>query len=280
MNTKFYQYSILKYRPSLLLDEQVNIGLLFVFVEDRRVEFIFPTHLARLNALYPHSDLSLIKAHLKGFKKKAADLSSKPIYVKGLLPALIETDFLQPDSNSFYFTEFKTGTYQQPEAIIEYYRTQFFAIYDENDTAERQYDTFLFNKFEKALKLKSKEKAHLFQRDYMVGKGKVAFKFDYGWQNGKVNVIKFLNFNLKDEDSIVDKSSKWYGKATLLKEEGATDNVRFDFYVARPKERNFYANYDAALNVLERITADKRIYEEDQHQQYLEQALEEVKIFI
>jgi hypothetical protein len=280
VNTKFYQYSILKYRPSLLLDEQVNIGLLFVFVEEKRVEFIFPTHLSRLNALYPHSNLGLIKAHLKGFKKKATDLSSKSIYFNDLENVLIETDFLQPDSNSFYFTEFKTGTYQQPEAIIEYYRTQFFAIYDENETAERQYDAFLSKKFDKALRLKSKEKAHLFQRDYVVGKGKVAFKFDYGWQNGKVNVIKFLNFNLKDEDSIVDKSSKWYGKTTLLKEEGSAENICFDFFVARPKERNHYPHYDAALDVLERITADKRIYEEDRHEEYLEQAIEEVKILV
>ena len=113
MNTQFYQYSVLKYRPSLLLDEQVNIGLLFVFAEDRRVEFIFPTHLTRLIALYPQTDLSLIRAHFNGFKKKAADLSSNPNAIKDLLPAFIKTDFLQPDSNSLYFTDFKTGTYQQ-----------------------------------------------------------------------------------------------------------------------------------------------------------------------
>lgn len=141
MNTQFYQYSVLKYRPSLLLDEQVNIGLLFVFIEDKRVEFIFPTHLARLIALYPQTDLSLIRAHFKGFKQKAADLSSKSSSIKDLLPALIKTDFLQPDSNSLYFTDFKTGTYQQPEAIIAHYRTEFFAVYDdvlERTTADKR----------------------------------------------------------------------------------------------------------------------------------------------
>jgi Protein of unknown function (DUF3037) len=132
MNAKFYHYSTLKYRPSLLLDEQVNIGLLFVFVEDKRIEFLFPSHLARLNALYPQTNLNLIRAHLKGFKQKAADISDKDIYNKDNLSSLIATDFLQPDSNSLFFTDFKIGTYQTADPILDYYYTQFFSIYQDN----------------------------------------------------------------------------------------------------------------------------------------------------
>lgn len=279
MNT-FYQYSLLKYRPSLLLDEQVNIGLLVVFNEDRRVEFIYPKHLARLNALYPQTDLSILRAHLRGFEQKAKSLTNKPIYVEGLLNSLIQTDFLLLDSNSLFFTDFKVGKYQNADAIIAHYRTQFFGAYGDNNLEERQYDAYLVNKFEKALKQKSKEKAHLFRRDFVVGKGQVAFKFDFGWQNGNTNALKFLNFNLKDGDAIVDKSSKWYGKTALLKEEGTAEDVCFDFYVGRPKNRSLYSNYDTALEVLEKIPANKRIFEEEEHEGYLEQALKEIKNLI
>jgi Protein of unknown function (DUF3037) len=280
MDTKFYQYSLLKYRPSLLLDEQVNIGLLLVFNEDRRVEFIYPKHLSRLNALYPQTDLSIIRAHLKGFENKAKNLTDKPIYVNGLLNSLIETDFLPLDSNSLFFTEFKVGTYLNADAIIAHYRTQFFAAYDDNDVEEKQYDAYLVHKFEKALKQKSKEKAHLFHKDFTVGKGQVTFKFDYGWQNGNTNALKFLNFNLKDGDAIVDKSSKWYGKTALLNEEGTAEGVCFDFHVGRPKDRSLYSNYDTALEVLEKIPAKKRIFEEEKQEEYLEQALVEIKTLI
>lgn len=261
-----------------MLDEQVNIGLLLIFNEDRRVEFIYPKHLARLNALYPQTDLSIIRAHLRGFEQKAKSLTNKPIYVEGLITSLIETDFLPLDSNSLFFTDFKVGKYIDADAIISHYRTQFFAAYDDNEVEERQYDAYLVNKFEKALRLQSKEKAPLFRKDFVVGEGQVAFKFDYGWQNGTTNALKFLNFNLKDGEAIVDKSSKWYGKTALLKEEGTADNICFDFHVGRPKDRNLYSNYDTALEVLEKIPAKKRIYEEDSQEEYLKKALEEIKI--
>ena len=131
MKQNFYQYSILKYRPSLLLDEQVAIGLLFVFLEDRRVEFIFPNHLTRrLTTLYPNTNVNLLKTHLKAFERRATELSSKPLYVEGILPSLIETEFLQTDANSLFFTPFKVGSYQNADATLEYYRQEFFALYD------------------------------------------------------------------------------------------------------------------------------------------------------
>lgn len=277
MNTKFYQFSLLKYRPSLLLDEQVNIGLLAVFIEDRRVEFIYPKHLARLNALYPQTDLSLIRAHLRGFESKAKSLSNKPIYVEGILNTLIETEFLKADSNSFFYTDFKIGTYTDADLMINYYREKLFSIYDDKDVEEKQYDAYLINKFERALKQKSKDKAHLFRKDFVVGQGRVAFKFDYGWQNGTTNALKFLNFNLKDGDAIVEKSTKWYGKTSLLKEEGDTEGVCFDFHVGRPNDAKLFSNYDLALEVLEKIPAKKRIIEEDKQEDYLEEALEGIR---
>ena len=42
MNKKF-QYCVLKYRPSYLLDERVNVGLLFIFLEEQTIRFIYPS---------------------------------------------------------------------------------------------------------------------------------------------------------------------------------------------------------------------------------------------
>ena len=278
MKQKFYQYSILKYRPSLLLDEQVAIGLLFVFIEDRRVEFIFPTHLTRrLSSLYPNTNTNLIKTHLKAFERRATELSSKPLYVEGKLSSLIESEFLQTDSNSLFFTDFKVGSYLDANATIEYYRQEFFALYDTVEDEKRQYDDVLVRNFERRLKEKNRSKAHLFVPNYTVGKGKVAFKFDYGWQNGHVNAVKFLSFDLKDADSLIEKSSRWYGKVMLLNEEKEAADTCFDFFVSRPKNRQLFDAYDTALTVLGKITSDKRIYEEDRHEEYIESALSEVR---
>ena len=63
MNQKF-QYSVLKYRPSYLLDERVNIGILFRFEtkadygegigDENNLFFSYPNQLKRISDFFPN----------------------------------------------------------------------------------------------------------------------------------------------------------------------------------------------------------------------------------
>lgn len=128
MNKRYnYSYSVLKYRPSLLLDERVNLGLLFVFPEEKRVEFVFPKNLARLASLYPEVSLCQIEKYLKHFENKAKKLTGTQIAVS---PSIIEDEFLIKDSNSFFFDDFKSGNTNSIEDRIHSYFWMYFTVYE------------------------------------------------------------------------------------------------------------------------------------------------------
>ena len=64
-------YSVLRYRPSYLLKEQINIGLLFVLPETEEVIFLFPNKLARITQFYAAADLPLLRKYLYALKSKS-----------------------------------------------------------------------------------------------------------------------------------------------------------------------------------------------------------------
>jgi|AntRauTorckE5430_2_1112549.scaffolds.fasta_scaffold03091_2 hypothetical protein len=69
--TKPFLYSVLRYRPSHLLEEQINVGLLFVFPDDEEVKFRFSTKLARITQSYADADLPILRKYICTFKMKA-----------------------------------------------------------------------------------------------------------------------------------------------------------------------------------------------------------------
>lgn len=122
-----YHYAVLKYRPSLLLDERVNLGLLFVFPEEKKVEFVYPKNLSRLSSLYPEVNLSQIKKYLKHFSNKAEKLNGTSA-ADSL--TIIEDEFLIKDSNSFFFDDFKFGTTNSVENRVHSYFGMYFSVYE------------------------------------------------------------------------------------------------------------------------------------------------------
>jgi hypothetical protein len=127
---KIFKYTLLKYRPSSVLDEQVNIGVLFLFAEDNRVVFVFPDSLTRLSSLYPDADLRDIKTYLTDFRTRAIKLSDKKLSIDTNLENWTEKAFLIADANSFFFSDFKVGVYSSVEATVDHFRKQYLAYYD------------------------------------------------------------------------------------------------------------------------------------------------------
>jgi hypothetical protein len=143
---KIFKFSLLKYRPSYLLDEQVNVAILFLFLEDNKVFFCFPNNLERLSALYPDVDIKDITLSLHEFGKKASKLTSKHTLKATNLDTLIEKEFLIADANCFFFSGFKTGMYESPEKIVEHFMRKYFAAYEQYRQKMLHYALDLFEK--------------------------------------------------------------------------------------------------------------------------------------
>jgi hypothetical protein len=128
---KIFKYTLLKYRPSSVLDEQVNIGILFIFSEDNKIFFSYPKSLNRLSALFPDVDLTDIKRYLNAIQLKTNKLSEKDLFVKTTADNFIEKEFFVADANSFFFSDFKVGVYETEaiEKMMTHFTNQYFVNY-------------------------------------------------------------------------------------------------------------------------------------------------------
>jgi Protein of unknown function (DUF3037) len=281
--SKPFQYSVLKYRPSYLLDERVNVGLLFHFVGDQRLVFVHPSSLKRISQSFPQlAKLSDIRRYLEAFARQAGKLTKNGFEASAKLEDIIGRGFLVNDANSFFFSEVKFGFYESLQETLDYYTNQYFHFYENDSLRPAHNDAFVRSRFENLLKEAAHSKgikANLFQKgvtlDNKIGKT----EFDYGWQNGTSNLVKTLGFDLSDDGYIQEKAFRWFGTVTHLKEFAREKDLRFDFLVAPPANRGLFEAYDHALEVLSSIEANKKIVEEKGIRDYVEDAVETARAF-
>lgn len=128
---KIFSYSVLRFRPSYLLEEQINVGLLFVFKGAHQVVFIYPENLDRVRQFYPKADSNILKKYLQSFEKKARNLSSHAMNLDNVFQT-----FIPNDANSLYLTSPKSGYYSDINTTLDYYRREYFSIYSNQPTKQ------------------------------------------------------------------------------------------------------------------------------------------------
>lgn len=278
--SKSFQYSILRYRPSYLLDERVNIGLAFYFPEEGALIFKYPKRLQRISQFFPNLiKLADIRRYLNAFEKRAIHLSKKKCKKADELDEILSEYFLLKDANSLFFSEAKNGFYNHKENIINYYYEEFFRFYQISPAKNAHTENYLKEAFEESLKkLVEPEnvRSHYFKRKIVIDNEVGKTEFDFGWQNGTTNLIKTISFDLNDEHYIQRKAFRWYGELNQLSKKAQSENIRFDLLIARPQKKNLFKAYEKALYALDRIEANHHLLEEPDLKNYLKQAVKVV----
>lgn len=274
MKLKTYQYSVLKYRPSYFLGEEVNIGLLFLFKDDQKVTFIYPNKLARLTSFYPDVSLKTIRTYLKAFQQIAEKLE---VATASTLDTSVLNHFLLEDASNLYFSSIKNGAYETVEQTVAYYREAYFHVYESPKIAIRKDEKYLNDRFSQQLAKYPIAKKR-FQKNITIENELQQTKFDFAWKNGSVNLIKSISFDLKEKEGIQSKSFRWFGELTKLAPKAAVENLKFDLLIAKPQSSQLFKTYDKAIDILEGIKAPKTIIEEDQLDRYTEKAVEVVQV--
>ena len=282
-----FQYSVLKYRPSYLLDERINIGLLFHFSyinnnkRESKLVFVYPSKLSRISKTFPHigqGNLTNIRRYLLDFSNQANKLN-KEAYRGTTLKEILPSEFLVKDANSLFFSDIKDGYYESKKDIIEYYKNQYFKYYDES-TSRKTQDTLVKDYFTNSLKALSGDKdgrLKYFKEGILIENKITTSKFEYKWLNGTTNLIKTLGFDLSDKQDIQDKAFKWTSAINYINELGQYRDYHFDILVSKPSNNHLFSSYDIALDILNDIKANKQIVEHENIKNYAAKALETVK---
>lgn len=275
MTDKNYIYTILQYRHSEISGEAVNIGVLLYWPESNKFLFEYSKNLLRIKNIYNLSSEKIIKEYLKIIEKKCKRLQFNDILFWG---KDINVDFADFVNKHIYIKDSSSLQFNEPVVSLNYFNDPLIVI---NNIANKHYINAEIIKEKKILKepilLKKYNDILIelginkipgigikFKKDFIV-KNETGnqFKFDYAWQNGSLNLVKPLSFDLNDQKNIADKAYKNYGLFTDLKNEAVEQNLRYDLLLAKPQNNEFFKDYEHAIKLLGNLESVKLIHEED-----------------
>lgn len=277
MNKQQFQYSILRYRHSYFLAEEVNVGILFFFPPEGRLEFLYPNSLQRISQLYPDFTVHTLRKYLNAFYKQAQKLtksgsfgSDSDLFEQSDLQSIIEEHFLKEDATALLFSDIKKGTYENAEQTLSFYEDRYLTVYEKEKERDRKDETYIIHKVEEGLKEYELTDSREIKREYIIETPYLSQKFNYAWKNGTINLVTPIGLDLTLEDSIENKGLNWHGRLDKFREKAEQDNLRFDLIVSRPEDPGLFKTYDNVLKILEDNKAPKVIYELDNLHAYVD----------
>lgn len=274
-----FTYSILQYKHSQILNETVNIGILFFFPESK--DFYFTKgDTSRVKCIYQDIDSTLIDRALSSIYKKVEankEFDTNSLFRSDLFPKDFSnklTELLIPDSSSIQFSKPYTAAlnYTEYKSVAQKFSDLLLPKIDKNLDHSTLREPYIIKRFVE--KIKSRNivvDAHL-RRDHVVRDQGVEVKFDVSWKNGATHLLRPISFDLKKREEITIKSANNFGRLTLLGDAAKFYDYTFDLLLIKPRNEQFLEAYDDAKKILNKINAPKSIIEEENVDAYADEA--------
>lgn len=282
---EFYKYCILKYKHSPFLDESINIGVLIFFSNIGKFSFVYSKNLSRIKYIYNNVPERTIKEYLKQIDKRLERFSINNDVFHKLeiddLSSFLSKYILPIDGTVLQFSNFKNeNQYEFDNDFIEDVLLNKYFIEDIKHQFNQPKEPELLHKFYNNLRgldfnLINRESKKFFVDYTITNETGNEFKFDYAWQNGSLNLVKPISFDLKESKSIAEKAYKNLGQFIDLENEAKDNNLRYDLIIGRPKSKILFKEYDHAISLLEKIKYS-RIIEEDEINSYSQKAIKAI----
>lgn len=276
---KIFTYSILQYKHSLALGEALNVGILFAFPETQKLEFVYGSS-TRVKSVYPNFDSIVFNHLLKNIetrlKNRATDLFAGENLKRGVVD-FIHSQILREDSTSLQFQEPSTviNTFDSNErAVKEFSRLLLPGIIVEKKEITRHTEDFIIKKYTSYIFDKHPNLEAKFERNPVIKTNHLSLKFDLSWQNGTLNIIKAISFDLVDKTAIQTKGINNFGALTALKEYAYKENIKFNLLISEPQHQEFYVPYKDALKLIDSVDIDKEIIPSNRIEKYSQATIE------
>lgn len=263
MIDKQYTYSILKYQHSALLGESLNIGVLIYFPFEERFVFKYSKNLTRIKAVYDIVSEKTIKHYLGQIENSLNNVRSNEFsfFTKDkfeYFDLFIDKFILPRDGSVLQFSKSKRVFLNNNDVdfAISYLTSKFLfekekniaggAVVKEPQLTKKFYRYLSDLDFEKINSNHNK-----FYKNYkVINETGNEFNFDYAWQNGTLNLVKPISFDLKEPKGIAEKAYKNFGLFTDLRNEAEANNLRYDLLIGKPESKDLFKEFDHALNLL------------------------------
>jgi len=275
---KQLKYSILQYQHSPILGEAINVGVLFYFPGEQKKIYLHITDATRIKPIYKDFDANYFKTILSILKsnieKYSGDLLAENV-LESNLKDFINIYLLKSDDTVLQFTDiFSTlNVFQTIEKTIEEYTKLLLPLSIKEESKVIKYnESYIIRKFKTRLFSYDNELTNRITKDYEVKTDEFNFKFDIAWQNGSLNLVHPLSFDLKTESEIQRKTAEYCSYLNWLSKYTYENNCRIDLLLSKPEDSNLQISYDKSVRLLEAVDSNKKIIPFDEIDDYTDKA--------
>ncbi len=212
-----YHYQVLRYQPDKVGEEFMNLGVVVFAPDTRELRFKYLDSVKRLSAFFPAGNNVYIKGLVRSLVERLAEAERQRVEELELnthreLESITASLLPGPDS-ALYFSAKRTGLdtdlEQAVDTLFDRMVTRYEQVQDHTVT-DKEVWSKLYRQYFQEFGIEDK----LSKRK--VKTPKESFTFDRTWQNGHLNCIETVNFDLRHDSSLKDKVYRWFGKLTLL----------------------------------------------------------------
>jgi hypothetical protein len=242
------------------LEESLNIGVLIYFHNTQKFIFKYSKTLSRIKSIYDGVPEKTIKEHIRQIDKFLIKYQKDKENLFPLdsldLNQFLSQKVLPNDSSVLQFCKFKTEFVRGfSEEFLKSIILDRFFVEDIKVSKYFSQEPRLINNLFKNLKLSGfenfKNRNSRFKEDYILtNESGTEYKFDVAWQNGTLNLIKPIGFDLKEARNIANKAHKNFGQFYDLREEAISQGLRYDLIIGKPSNKNLFKEFDHSIELL------------------------------
>lgn len=249
-------YSILQYRYSPVLDESLNIGVLFYFPNEKKKLYFYHTDNSRVKSAYSDIDTRLFNALLRLIKTKTEDYEiNKKVSMVDDFDDFIDNNILKRDDSIFQFSKlFKVwNVFHDTNTAINNYLRILLPQPKKNKRINNEY--YIVKNIKTKLKELPHHKLDKINFGQSIWFNDFKIKSDFCWKGEKTNFVIILNLDLANETSIQKKVSEYFGYLNYVKEYLYNNNSDIHLLLVKPKRNDLEAVYKKSRNFLSSVNS-------------------------
>jgi len=276
-----FTYSILQYKHSLLLKEAINVGIIFIFHNEKQIRFVYDDT-SRVRCAYPNFDAKIFNNTLRYIDKKVQKIGSSFLFddisqSEGIR-SFIHNNLLPEDATALQFSEplNSVSISDINKTVKDFSSLLIPGIFDKIVEAPRKDEAYILRKFKKILSERDSLIEHKISTNRVIKDNRVELRFDVAWLNEGSHYVKPISFDLKERIDIQNKSTQYLGSFSLLSNYATRNKIHFDILVTSPQDENLLENYNDAIEILKAAPAPLSIISEVELPNYTEHAVFEI----
>ena len=271
-----YSYVVLRYVHDVLTGEFVNVGLVMA-VPGRSLILTKARHtFGRIKNVFPDLDSDAYKRAIhaveRGMRHVERSLKSEGLFKSERTARDYGRLAVPLDDSSLQWSQVGAGLSADPQQTFDQLYQRFVTRYDRPSQRNRTDDDVW-----RLVSTKLKEREVRIDLQPMRIEGRTdAVEFRHAWKNGRWHVYEPVSFDLADADNIKDKARRWLGHLAAVKDETA-EAPQVHFIVGRPHQETLVPAYRRAIEILQRVPFENKVFEEDEIDEMVHRIEDEVR---